>query len=90
MKVLQSGIFLRRIKRLHKNEKQALDNAVRKIISKPAIGLMKIGDLKSVQVHKYKLQTNQYLIAYKHDLENNEITLLAYGSHENFYRDLKR
>ena len=89
MKVLQGGRFARRVKRLHKNEKQALDIAVRAICKNPEIGQAKIGDLAGILVYKYKLSTNQLLLAYKVDYEKQELILLAYGSHENFYRDLK-
>ena len=90
MKVLQTSLFKRRTKRLHKNEKQALNNSVKLIVEDATIGTAKTGDLKAVSVYKYKLSTDQYLLAYTHDSEKEEITLLAYGSHENFYRDLKR
>ncbi|WP_140413844.1 type II toxin-antitoxin system RelE/ParE family toxin [Bathymodiolus platifrons methanotrophic gill symbiont] len=33
--------------------------------SYPSIGEMKIGDLSGVQVYKYKLNTQQYLVAYQ-------------------------
>ncbi len=90
MKILQSNLFKRRIKKLHKNEKQALDDSVKAIVKDPTIGTAKVGDLKGVLVYKYKLSTTQYLLAYSHDKEQEVITLLAHGSHENFYRDLKK
>ena len=90
MKVLQSGRFARRIKKLNKNEKKSLDKAVRKIIKNPSIGQPKKGDLLGVNVHKYKYATNLLLLAYRYDDTGNELTLLAHGSYENFYRDLKQ
>jgi len=30
------------------------------------------------------------LLAYEYDEVKDELTLLAFGSHENFYRDLKK
>jgi len=41
-------------------------------------------------VHKYKSNNIQYLLAYKIDHDELILTLLALGTHENFYRDLKR
>jgi len=32
-----------------------LDGAVRSIVSDPAIGTMKVGDLQGIQVYKFKL-----------------------------------
>jgi len=90
MKILQSNIFKRRIKKLHENEKQALDDSVKEIAKDSTIGTVKVGDLKGVLVYKYKLSTNQYLLAYTYNFEEEKITLLAHGSHENFYRDLKK
>lgn len=90
MKVVQSGIFSRTVKKLHKQEKGALDRMVRKIINNPEIGDLKVGDLAGVYVHKYKSNNIQYLLAYKIDHDELILTLLALGTHENFYRDLKR
>ncbi len=90
MKVLQSGVFARSIKKLHLNEKKALDRAVKKIIEKPEIGVLKVGDLSGVRVHKYKVKEKQFLLGYKIDRDQLVLTLLAIGHHENFYRDLKK
>tara|TARA_R110002111_G_C6006607_1_gene374045 strand:+ start:11532 stop:11807 length:276 start_codon:yes stop_codon:yes gene_type:complete len=90
MIVKQSGIFSRRVKKLHLAEKQALDAAIKLVIKEPAIGELKIGDLAGVQVYKYKFKNQQNLIAYRFVEQQSELTLLALGSHENFYRDLKK
>lgn len=89
MKIIQSGVFIRAVKKLHKNEKQALDKVVKKITKAPYIGDPKKGDLASIQVYKYKVTDKQYLLAYRYD-DGSILTLLALGSHENFYRDLKK
>lgn len=90
MKIIQTGVFSRTVRKLHKKEKTALDEAVRAIVKAPNIGDSKIGDLTGVTVYKYKDSDKQYLLAYRYDDESKTITLLALGSHENFYRDLKR
>jgi len=90
MIVKQSGIFSRRVKKLHPTEKQALDAAIKLLIKEPAIGELKIGDLAGVQVYKYKFKNQQSLIAYRFVEKKSELTLLALGSHEYFYRDLKK
>jgi len=90
MIVKQSGIFSRRVKKLHPAEKQALDMAIKEIIKNPDIGELKVGDLAGVQVYKYKYKTQQNLLAYCFSEEERVLTLLALGSHENFYRDLKK
>ena len=90
MKLEQSGIFGRRIKKLKADEKKSLDKAIKKIILDTSVGAMKIGDLSGVQVYKYKHGVRQYLLAYRVEEKGKLLTLLALGSHENFYRDLKR
>ena len=90
MKIIQTGVFSRTVRKLHKKEKAALDKAVRAIVEAPNIGDSKIGDLAGVNVYKYKDSDKQYLLAYRYDGESKTLTLLALGSHENFYRDLKR
>ena len=90
MKILQSGVFKRRVKKLHAAEKVLLGSVVRKIVSDPTLGQMKSGDLAGVQVYKYKLKTQQYLLAYRFNRRGEVLTLLALGSHEKFYPDLKK
>jgi mRNA-degrading endonuclease YafQ of YafQ-DinJ toxin-antitoxin module len=90
MKVEQSGSFGRRVKKLKPDEKKSLDKAIKKIMLDTSIGTMKTGDLSGVQVHKYKHNTQQCLLAYRVAERGVLLTLLALGTHENFYRDLKR
>ncbi len=88
MNVLQTNSFKRAVKKLKSNEKKALDEAVKQILGNPEIGEQKSGDLRHVWVYKYKLKILIYLLTYTYNEE--EITLLAVGFHENFYRDLKK
>jgi len=90
MIVKQTGRFKRSIKKLHKAEKLALDNAVQAIIDNPSIGELKVGDLAGVQVFKYKHKALLYLLAYVFIEDELILTFIEYGTHENFYRDLKR
>jgi mRNA interferase RelE/StbE len=52
------------------------------------IGESKLGDLHGIQVHKFKFQIHSFLIAYR--VAGPEIIFYSMGTHENFYRDLKR
>lgn len=90
MRLAQSGIFARRVKKLHRAEKRTLDRAIKKIAANPDVGAMKKGDLTGVRVYKFKHAKQQYLLAYRLEDAGKRLTLLALGSHENFYRDLKR
>ncbi|MEJ1373469.1 MAG: type II toxin-antitoxin system RelE/ParE family toxin [Candidatus Sedimenticola sp. (ex Thyasira tokunagai)] len=89
MKVQHSGVFKRRIKKPHPEEKKSLDNAIKKIIGDPNIGEMKTGDLSGIQVYKYKYNSQQILVAYQFIEKEKLIILIALGFRENFYRDLK-
>lgn len=88
MRILQSNIFSKTVKKLHTNQKVYLDDAVRAILSNPLIGALKVGDLASVRVYKFRMLNQLTLLAYQYTTQDT-ITLLALGSHENFYRDLK-
>ena len=87
MKIYQSRLFEKKVKKMSKAEKDALDREVRDIAENPNIGEEKKGDLKGVFVHKFKLKTNLYLLAYRK--AGTDLELVMIGSHENYYRDLK-
>lgn len=89
MQVLQTPTFKRQSKKLHQNQKINLDDAIRHIISNPETGELKKGDLSGVRVYKFKMQKQLTLIAYKVFDTKMELILLALGSHENFYSNLK-
>ena len=88
MQVLQTAMFKRAYKRLHPNQKADVDDAVASIVRDPAIGAAKKGDLLGVFVYKFKSNGQLILLAYEYDPATRMLLLL--GSHENFYRDLKR
>jgi len=87
MKIYQSRLFERKVKKMTKAEKEALDREVKNIAENPSLGEEKKGDLKGVFVHKFKLKTNLYFLAYRKT--DNDLELVMIGSHENYYRDLK-
>ena len=74
--------------RFRAHEKLDVDSAVDAIVKTPEIGEPKRGDLAGVRVYKYKRNGQSMLLAYESDPETRMLLLL--GSHENFYRDLKR
>jgi hypothetical protein len=88
VQVLQTAAFSRAYKKLYKNQKVDVDDAVEAIIKTPDIGEPKRGDLAGVYVYKFKSNSQLMLLAYEYDPETRMLLLL--GSHENFYRDLKR
>lgn len=87
-KVFLSPTFSRKLKKLTKQEKVSLDEAVRFLIENPESGQQKKGDLLGVRVYKSKINKQLTLLSY--ELVSDSIHLLTFGSHENFYRDIKR
>jgi addiction module RelE/StbE family toxin len=88
MEIRQTPTFVRQVKKLHKNQKKALDKAIALLAANPLIGETKKGDLKGVYVYKFSLVNQLTLLAYQY--HDQQLTLLCLGSHENFYRDLKK
>lgn len=88
MRILVTPTFERAVKKLHKQQKAALDEAVRAIANQPDVGANKVGDLAGVLVYKFRMDTLLCLLAYR-VLDENTLKLLMVGPHENFYRNLK-
>jgi mRNA interferase RelE/StbE len=86
--IIQSPVFVSQKKKLHKQQNKNLDKAVKCILSTPTIGDMKVGNLQGVQVYKFKSNNQQILLAY--EVIDSTLFLYAFGTHENFYRNLKK
>ena len=89
MLILKSTSFHRKLKKLSSQQKSDLDVAVRRILFEPRVGKLKLGNLSDVRVLKFSMNRELWLLAYQ-ELREQEIMLLTFGSHENFYRDLER
>ena len=89
MQILATPTFLRTIKKLHPNQKKVVDKAVRAISVDPEKGVAKVGDLDGIAIYKFRMNDQQWLIAYR-IMSKKSMKLLLVGPHENFYRDLKR
>jgi mRNA interferase RelE/StbE len=88
VEILQTNAFRRAYKRLRANQKASVDTAVAAIASDPTLGEAKKGDLAGVHVYKFQCVGALFLLAYEYDPETR--LLLLVGTHENFYRELKR
>jgi len=89
MRLLITATFVKVTKKLHASQKVELDTALKLICKNPLIGEAKLGDLSGVYVYKFRLSQQQCLLTYR-VLDSENIKLLTFGPHENFYRDLKR
>ena len=86
--IIQAPIFAKQKKKLPNKQIIDLDNAVKSFCNDPTIGEMKVGDLQGIQIYKFKSNKQQILLAY--EVVNSTLYLYTFGSHENFYRDLKK
>jgi len=85
--IKQMPAFKKAYKKLHKQKKAKVNEAIYEIVKNPEIGEEKKGDLADVYVYKFKIHRQEILLAYEWNPQ--ERLLLALGVHENFYRDLK-
>ncbi|GHU72052.1 hypothetical protein FACS189450_09140 [Spirochaetia bacterium] len=94
MEILQTKRFKKAYKKLYQNQLgsdlwSAINAALQVIIDNPEIGEQKKGDLSWLRVHKFKMVNQLTLIGYSIETERR-LTFVDIGSHENFYRDIKR
>ena len=88
--VRQTRRFARQYKKLHDNAAADVDEAVAVVATDPVVGERKRGDLADLFVYKFSSQGQLFLLGYTVDDGLRLVYLEAIGSHENFYRDLKR
>ncbi len=88
LEVKCSPVFNQQTKRLHKNQIKELSKVINKLANAPSVGISKKGDLSGIFVYKFNMNNQLTLVAYCYD--ENELYLLSIGSHQNFYRDLKK
>lgn len=88
--VYMSRRFEKYFDSLTEPEQKEVDEQIELIMDNPEIGEKKKGDLDFLRVHKFRMNNQQYLLAYSWVEQKVEIYLLSMGSHENFYEDQKR
>ncbi len=87
MKIYQSRIFEDKVKKFSNQEKEILDDEIKKIVENPLIGEEKKGDLRGVYVYKFTIRSLQYLLSYR--MLKSDLELIMIGPHQNYYRELK-
>ena len=88
--VLQTPTFKKAVKKLHKNQKADLDEAIKELMIDPLLGEQKKGDLSFLRVYKFSMVNQLTLLGYSYEDGTVILELMALGSHENFYRDIKK
>jgi mRNA-degrading endonuclease RelE of RelBE toxin-antitoxin system len=86
--ITQSPLCAKQKKKLPKNRIRDLDEAIRTIVKEPETGHLKTGDLGGIRVYKFQSMQEKVLLAY--EVVGNHLYLYAFGTHENFYRRLKK
>lgn len=89
IQIIEKAAYRKHLKKLRANQKQALNQAVRLILDPPLIGEQKTTNLSGIRVYKFRMVNQLTLLAYIWRDDVLILTLLSFGSHENFYRDLK-
>ena len=90
MKIFLTNTFKRAAKKLHRNQISTLEDAIDELQNNPLLGDLKIGDLAGVRVYKFHIQQQLILLAYNYNELADELMLLSFASHENFYENLKK
>ncbi len=80
MQIEQKPTFRRAYRKLHLNQRVAVDGAISTIIESPKVGEVKKREQSEVYVYKFDCVNQQYLLAYEW-LEESRL-LIALGSHE--------
>ena len=88
-RLVQTPSFKKSVKKLHKNQKQDLDEVLKELMNNPLAGEQKKGDLAYLRVYKFKMVNQLTLLGYSYEEGSIVLELMAIASHENFYRDIK-
>jgi len=88
MEILFKPLFRKFVKKQTRPLQLAIEDEVEKIKENPDIGKSKKGDLQGTHVHRFSFRKRTLLIAYR--VIGSDLLFYMIGTHENFYRDLKR
>jgi len=88
--VVEAPRFSKSKRRLADGSQLEVDEVVKSLLGDPLRGEPKTGALKGVRVVKFKISSQQFLLAYQFDARRNLLQVLDVAPHENFYRDLQR
>jgi len=72
------------------DKRKVYEDKIEEIKINPYKGEMKTGPFKGVRVLSFNFEGHIESIAYSIDTQNHIITLEYYGTHENFYKKLRR
>jgi hypothetical protein len=88
--VLQTPSFKKAVKKPHQNQNLVLDKAIKEVIKDPKIGEQKKGGVSFMRVYKFKMVKQLTLLGCSYKDGAIILELIALGTHENFYHDVKK
>jgi len=88
MEIFYKSPFRKFVKKQTRPFQLVIEDEIEKIVQNPKIGTTKKGHLSGFQIHKFTFKLQEILIAYR--IREANMVFYMIGSHENFYRDLKR
>ena len=95
MKIYYKRPFAQFVKKSRKPLQLVIEDKVILVCKNPELGKQKIGDLHNLFIYKFRFNSQEYLMAYKYGLNENNLEILwidfyKIGCHENFYSELKK
>jgi ParE-like toxin of type II bacterial toxin-antitoxin system len=88
MLILYKPPFKKFVKKQTRSFQLVIEDEVETVIRNPLTGEGKKGDLTGFRIHKFFYQGQKFLLSYA--IQTGEIVFFTVGSHENFYRELKK
>jgi mRNA-degrading endonuclease YafQ of YafQ-DinJ toxin-antitoxin module len=88
IQILMTSSFKKSYKKMYKNQQDEVKKVIKEITMDPGLGEEKKDDLKGIFVHKFQIGQQLTLLAYQFDPKTR--ILLMLGSHQSFYKNLKR
>ena len=80
--------FKKFVKKQTRSFQLVIEDEVETIIQNPLTGEGKKGGLSGFRIHKFSYQGQKFLLSYV--IQTGGIVFFTIGSHENFYRELKK
>ena len=95
MKIYYKRPFVQFVKKSRKPLQLVIEDKVILVCKNPELGKQKLGDLHDLFIYKFRFNSQEYLMAYKYGLHENNLEILwidfyKIGCHENFYSELKK
>ena len=88
MRISYKTPFKKFVKKQTRSFQLVIEDEVETVIKNPLAGEGKKGDLAGFKIHKFSYQGQKFLLSYV--IQTGELIFFTIGSHENFYRELKK